>query len=117
MLVCVTLAQVKSKWPHWLLLPKLAWFDSKFNSENMSNVPEVKASISLAFRVHNPVIEISNYSSLDKLKRVMAFCFRFTQNCRKLPENRMLGALSTAELNNAMPLIKEAQSESFSEEI
>jgi hypothetical protein len=61
---------------------------------------------------------LQKYSSLSKLKRVTAYCFRFMQNC-KLPANeRNRGFLTASELKYALMFwVKETQAESFSAEL
>ena len=58
------------------------------------------------------------YSSLTKLRRVVAYVRRFANNTRVKEEARMTGQLKVLELRSAQNyLVKKAQLESFSEEM
>ncbi len=66
-----------------------------------------------------PVLfQIVNYSSLSKLRRVVAYVYRFIHNSRSPKNKRVSGPLKVRELTLAMEaLIKIAQSESFKEDV
>lgn len=59
----------------------------------------------------------TKFSSLIKLQRVFAYCFRFIKNV-KSSENKILGSLTAEEIELSFQfLIKQAQSQDFSSEI
>jgi len=71
-----------------------------------SNSP--RDSISLVSQTKDPstVLEfIEKCSSFLKMKRVIAFCCRFHQNCKLAKDERLYGILNTNEINHAMQRI------------
>lgn len=64
------------------------------------------------------LFDTKKYSSLAKLQRIVAYCYRFITNCQASHTNRNLGPLTVKELDNATRcLILRSQAESFPEEI
>ncbi|GFS66872.1 integrase catalytic domain-containing protein [Trichonephila clavipes] len=60
---------------------------------------------------------LHKFTSLSKLKRVIAYCLRFINNCRN-SNDKIIGLLKTSELTNAMYiLIKSVQIVEFNNEI
>ncbi|XP_011697588.1 PREDICTED: uncharacterized protein LOC105455747 [Wasmannia auropunctata] len=86
---------------------------------NKSHIPErrnVKAVVLTSTNRVNPSI-IQKFSSLTRLKRVIAYCFRFKSNSLK-PANRVSGPLTVLELEQAMTtVIKISQTNEFSKEL
>ncbi|XP_050300129.1 uncharacterized protein LOC126738734 [Anthonomus grandis grandis] len=107
--------------PHWLAYPNHDWPKSKFNP--LEVLPELKRQV-MSFKIEevNP-FPFNRFSSLSKLQRVCAYCWRFIKNCQKKgsPEkssNVSSSYLSVSELQEAfLVLIKISQQKSFSEEI
>ena len=65
-----------------------------------------------------PVLGWKRYSSLAKLRKVLAYVMRFVNNTRVKKELRQTGSLTATELRAAQnQLVKRAQVESFGEEI
>jgi len=101
-------------------------YDEFINSSpqllTMEELPEIKRRItSLAATVEERLNVISRFSSLTKLKRIIAYCFRFFYNAKhkakqdKLPNT---GPLQLQELERSMrALLALAQEDEFSEEI
>ena len=59
----------------------------------------------------------SRYSSWLKLRRIVAFCIRFINNCKK-PNDTRTGVLTVKELDEAtITLLREAQVNDYSQEI
>lgn len=67
-------------------------------------------------RTHNSIFEL--FSNINKLKRIIAYCYRFVNNCKLSLPNRIHGPLQANEINNSFfVLIKLAQYDSFEETI
>ncbi|XP_030767150.1 uncharacterized protein LOC115890927 [Sitophilus oryzae] len=115
--------------PNILKDKKLWWCGPNFLNDNAkpfssrtpdyrdSNVPEMKRTVALV----SNTAEISNiftkFSSLTKLKRVIAYVLRFKNNalCK---DNKISGPLRVNELNKAMTiLIKIVQFQEFADDI
>lgn len=104
--------------PDWLGKPLPEWPQS--SPTLGGEVPELrKATVSLVMSANEGgLILFERYSSLTRLKRVLAHCFRFIKNCRMQRAQRVLGCLRTQELSFSMTsLILLSQSQSFSAEI
>uniref|UniRef100_A0A8D8WD99 Integrase zinc-binding domain-containing protein n=1 Tax=Cacopsylla melanoneura TaxID=428564 RepID=A0A8D8WD99_9HEMI len=68
-------------------------------------LPELKPNITLVSQekpVPDMIKLIEKYSSLMKLQRVIAWMFRFVNNCHKKREDRVFGFLSPIEIASAM---------------
>ena len=112
------------------------WLSSNLNKiQQENNVHETDLELKLA--VHNLTCKevqneftIEKYSSLMKLKRVLAYCFRFIKLCKQKVEKKKLDKsvnhnfeeipnyLTTNELKHAMNYcIKTSQNTYFSDEI
>ncbi|XP_071646576.1 uncharacterized protein [Temnothorax longispinosus] len=61
---------------------------------------------------------LERFSSLSKLRRIVAYCYRFVENCRKQASQRRIGSLKVEELTAAnTALVKMAQRQAFAQEI
>lgn len=82
-------------------------------------VPEMKAANTVTINPdQNSFDLISKYSDINKLKRVLAYIYRFYNNCKLQKEKRNFGHISCKELNFALnKIIKIEQSQHFSAEI
>lgn len=101
--------------PSWLSMSNSLWPVTSTTCEG--ELPEQKRKVVLKVATLNECINIRDFSSLIRVRRVVAYVGRFVYNCRH-PGSRVGGALSVAELDMAMEtLIKISQKESFPEEI
>ena len=82
---------------------------------------EIKKNVTLTAQTkkeHQNIDLLQKYSSLSKLKRVTAYCFRFIKNCQVPSNERNLGFLTALELNHALMFwVKEVQEDVFSAEL
>lgn len=95
------------------------WLTSTQQSFNIE-IPELKRKkvVSCAAAMLKKFELFSKYSSLTKLKRVLAYCFRFAKNCRTIPNDRNVNPLTVSELDHVLVvLIKISQQESLLKEI
>lgn len=100
------LSQPESTWP--ILSPKI----------DITNLPETKPTSTITNLTTNyvPLIQFHKYSSLPKLKRIVAYILRFINNSRK-SNSRLTGSLSVQELNDSFfCLCRLSQQESFDTE-
>lgn len=100
--------------PEWLL-------DGSINQPDCltESLPEVRTItlISKPGIQKNPVVDVTKFSSILRLKRTMAYIFRFVHNCRN-SDKKWTGPLSVQELENAFTfLLKQAQTDDFSSEV
>lgn len=102
--------------PEWLTLPESHWPSSKFD---VPELPELKCEVSSHTAVVQPPnFPISTFSSLTRLKHVVAYCLRFRSNCLKPKAHRNFGLLTLSELDGAMNvLLKISQAETFAREL
>lgn len=104
--------------PQWLSLP-----DKEFQFSNISTVvsdlPEARSQVQTFITTDKTeALQMHNYSSLTKLKRIVATCVRFKNNCLLSKNDRLYGPLTTNELNYATELlVKIVQKECFSKEL
>lgn len=112
---------IKSIWwkgPSWLALPKSQWIATSIDKHVM--LPDLKDTkiTSVVIQNSSDVFPFKYTSSLEKLKRIVAWCLRFKQNCRLEPRKRNFGLLTTIEVENGMTtLVKLAQAQDFGEEL
>lgn len=81
-----------------------------------SDLPELKPALRVTaiVRLIPSLVEFKNYSNLQGLSRVMAYCLRFVNNARCKRENRQGGQVSPDEILMAMNwLVRTAQLQSF----
>ncbi|KAK9502520.1 hypothetical protein O3M35_011289 [Rhynocoris fuscipes] len=89
--------------PHWLQQHADAWPTTRDQVHNNDEINAELKIIAPATAASTPasLSLIDRYSSLTKLKRVVAFCHRFSYNCRN-PQIRRIGFLSASEQNAAL---------------
>lgn len=89
---------------------------SNFSSKS-STMPEYKETRkTFMCQVTNSLFE--SFSKFNKLVRVMAYCQRFIHNSKTTFDQRIVGNLTTNEMQSSVKiLVKLAQSESFSEDL
>lgn len=102
--------------PGWLSLEREFWHKS---AVNCADVPERRKRKIIALSAISGDFSIfERYSTLNKLKRIVALCLRFYNNCRLAPVNRRSGPLTLKELDNSFTiLLKIAQREAFHNEL
>lgn len=110
--------------PDWLTEPKTSW-PKKFSSsakisdselEMKKSVTHISILPSLVVKSDN-LLKLENYSKLSRAVRVTGWIFRYIRNLQNKNDRRS-GPLTAEELFTAeLHLIKEVQSEHFSDEI
>jgi hypothetical protein len=102
--------------PPFLSLDKSLWPTTKIKSVNL---PEFKVNQVQALHTStNQTFNIENYSNLNRLVRVVAYCLRFKTNSQKPEQNRQYGPLMPTELKlSTNLLLRLSQKETFSQEI
>jgi hypothetical protein len=106
--------------PKWLSKDSEEWPVPKVKTQILDDTPE-KRRVTLATAkgsVNSPnFLTFKNFSSMLKLQRAVAHCLRFAHNCKN-PANKRTGSISIFELRTAhSAIIKNVQTETFSEEI
>ncbi|XP_071576010.1 uncharacterized protein [Temnothorax nylanderi] len=97
--------------PGWLKEDESNWPNS---FPTMTEIPEQRTTISL--KTEQSFDLLRQFSSFTMLRRVVAWCLRFINNCRT--KDKIEGSLSSIELTRAMTsIIKLVQIESFAIEI
>jgi len=117
------LLKASSLWwggPPWLMCEEQEWPANRIAEDTQAQLPEMKTN--LHSHVSTQEFENSflfeNFSNLNRLERIIAWCKRFKNNCLKPKAERQLNSLTYSEINDAhMCLIKAAQRECFSTEI
>lgn len=103
--------------PSWLKLPSLEWPKQPPFFSN-TELPELRNNCLISLQKSEWAFPFNRFSKLSRIKRVMAYCFRFSNNAKLSKTNRLFGPLSASELDKAMKtLVKLAQSETFVEDI
>lgn len=104
--------------PQWLSQDTNQWPNNSVQSY-IKEAPELRnQSQSLLATDANNSFPIQNYSSINKLKRIVAFCIRFKNNCLSQKDSRSHGPLTVHELKHALiSLIKLTQLEFFTREL
>ncbi|KAJ8916314.1 hypothetical protein NQ315_005009 [Exocentrus adspersus] len=83
---------------------------------SVDEIPELRKQ-TLSVTLIQGIFPFDKYSSLKKVKNVMAYCLRFISNMRLTKSERAVGELTVNELDKSLEkLIWLAQHESFSEE-
>lgn len=102
--------------PTWLELNDNFWPQ---NNVYQKDLPELRKIIQAnTIAAIEDVVDFSKYSSLSKLERIIAYCFRFKLNCLSTKEQRKLGPLEALELKHSSNvLIKLSQNSCFQNEI
>nr|CAH7737235.1 unnamed protein product [Callosobruchus chinensis] len=102
------------KGPMFLLNEESDWPEIKQKS---CNLPEVKEKSNTLFAFSTGSFPFDNFSSLMRIKRVVAYMLRFAKNAAN-NENQIKGLLTLDEIENGfLCLIRCAQRECFSQEI
>jgi len=97
--------------PSWLTESEEEWLNS---FPTIAEIPEQRSKVTL--KIERDFDILKQFSSIVKLRRVVAWCFRFFNNCRS--KATIHGSLSNTELNQAMlVIIRLVQRESFAQEI
>lgn len=105
------------KGPAFLAGGKAFEHRSEIQIESFDNLPEARAVVNLAFQPECSIM-FQKYSSLWKLQRIIAYCFRFVNNARSNRNTPLSGPLSTNELERALvKLLKLVQMEAFPHEV
>ncbi|KAJ8973953.1 hypothetical protein NQ317_008006 [Molorchus minor] len=82
-------------------------------SASTQELPEIKPTQTFVAQEDN-LFPTFHFSSLTRLKRVMAYCLRFIRNLRQHKDQRQYGVLTHEELQLSMQvLLRLAQQESF----
>ncbi|XP_076624584.1 uncharacterized protein LOC143343501 [Colletes latitarsis] len=98
--------------PDWLTYPESAWPNTILTP---INIPETRPTVALITIAHEWNI-LQKFSSFQRLKRVIAYCSRFINNCTS--RERIRGPLSVEEIRTAETrIIKIVQREGFAKEI
>lgn len=103
--------------PDWLSKDEQFWPKAAFVV--VQDIPELRKRDNMSFNtiIYSSVIDFSRFSNLSRLKRTVAYVFRFIANC-KSRVHRQSGHLTVSELNKAMTtLIRIAQKQCFSQEL
>ena len=105
--------------PEFLLKSAKLWPESKVEApQEEADKSERKLKWAGVSRETEPVFGWRKYSSLTKVRRLVAYVRLFANNTRVKEEARMTGQLTVLELRSAQNyLVKKAQLESFSEEM
>ena len=113
---------ISSLWwqgPEFLSLPEKQWPNSKYTTTISENL-EQSHSYNLATETTETteIFPITNYSSITKLKRIVALCLRFKNNCLSHKSNHTVGHITTIESDYALKIIlKLTQKVYFNKEI
>ncbi|XP_051171916.1 uncharacterized protein LOC127288483 [Leptopilina boulardi] len=102
--------------PKWLKEEKNNWPLSQFEKVPLT---ELKSTITLKVTTDKDFCTqiLNKFSTINKLKRVVSYCFRFANNSSKR-KTKQIGPLKIVELNQALKvIINLTQIQSFSEEI
>lgn len=85
------------------------------NTANDAKDDELRSRFVMLTILHEPIIDVNQYSQLSRLTRVLALVLRFVHNART--HNRSKGALTARELRGAEErLCRMAQADAFAEE-
>jgi hypothetical protein len=108
--------------PSWLSNEAQHWpkyCQTNPNFANDQELPEQRRVVAVAITSEKmlPPDFLTRFSSLRKLQRVLSYCLRFAENCRK-PITKHTGPLKVSELQRSMLIIlKNVQYQAFSTEI
>ncbi|XP_018359071.1 PREDICTED: uncharacterized protein LOC108758564 [Trachymyrmex cornetzi] len=100
--------------PQWLTQPEEEWPSQK--TDKLEETPELRREVVLTAIADNHISEIlKKYSSISKLKRVIAYCMRFGSKLRGEKKNE---ELTIEELERAMlVIVRLVQDQAFKREI
>nr|CAH7732587.1 unnamed protein product [Callosobruchus chinensis] len=106
--------------PVWLNKSEKEWPEPLYQARNkieIEHVPE-KRHLQVSLIAKHDFSILDRYSSLYRLQKIVAFCFRFTYNASNSFGERKSGAITVDEMNHALlALVKLAQHQDFSQEI
>lgn len=110
------------KGPPWLILEDDEWpnLDNADSTEVYPiAIPEMRnVRRAMVSRIENDISMFERFSSFVRLRRVIAYCLRFYDNCKLPKANRVTGSLTVLELNSSLNiLVKIAQSCDFADEL
>ncbi|XP_049884837.1 uncharacterized protein LOC126379881 isoform X3 [Pectinophora gossypiella] len=101
--------------PSFLSRPESEW--PTLYSHKCDNLPELKVHTTLVTDSIKASIDISRYSKLQFLQRVIAYIYRFIHNCKN-PHDKHTGSLTVDELEGAFTcLVRMSQQDSFPHEL
>ena len=104
--------------PEWLKLQSSAWPSQTTFSSQVTEPSEERVCLHIVTIKKTPVIPVERYSNYTRLKRVMAWVFRFLDHCRSKKHQKLPPSLTTDELHKAETYwITLAQSELFAKEL
>jgi hypothetical protein len=86
--------------PHWLLHEESQW--PREPQLNAKTIPEQRTTRALMSQITPEWSVLARYSSLNKLKRITSYCYRFINNCRKPKEERITTPLTPQEVHHAL---------------
>jgi hypothetical protein len=102
--------------PTWLRATPQYWPIKQNLKASTEKIPEKRKVTNSHVTVKQELELINKISNFTKLKRIMAYVKRFTNNCRNV--NKQTGPLSTTELNDANnSIMKLLQENSWSPEL
>jgi hypothetical protein len=105
--------------PSELIDSPLWWHGPSLNFANDQELPEQRRVVAVAITSEKmlPPDFLTQFSSLRKLQRVLSYCLRFAENCRK-PITKHTSPLKVSELERSILIIlKNVQHQAFSTEI
>ncbi|XP_033228996.1 uncharacterized protein LOC117180615 [Belonocnema kinseyi] len=114
--------------PHWLIQEECSWPNLELKRceipERKSNLPHIAMAITLLNKSNDSdksdeaETVFKQFSSFEKLKRVLAYCFRFRHNTQKSNSVKLTVELSETELKlSTERIIELTQANTFAKEI
>ncbi|XP_030753174.1 uncharacterized protein LOC115880177 [Sitophilus oryzae] len=104
--------------PDWLRESIESWPEPLVVSRS-NELPELKrVVVANTSTLDSEFIDLSRFSNLTRLERVIAYCIRFINNCRRKEDERLSSSLSCDEISHAsLVLARLSQRQSFSEDL
>lgn len=104
--------------PDWLRESIESWPEPLVVSRS-NELPELKrVVVANTSTLDSEFIDLSRFSNLTRLERVIAYCIRFINNCRRKEDERLSSSLSCDEISHASLLLARlSQRQSFSEDL
>lgn len=103
--------------PNWLKLAPNQWPRSEIFESNIESHEEKILSLPNFLEPDDLELLLNKFSSLSKIERIVAYCFRFIYNSR-FPRNKAFSPFDQFELRKSLhTLIKFVQCKCFAEEI
>ena len=104
--------------PEFLYKDEDAWPNMSVEALSPDDVEVKRKDILVATGIVTGDIDMSRYSDWLRMKRIFAWCLRFTWNCRSKKEDRKTGVLTFEEIKAAEHrVIKKVQQAEFSDEM